>query len=52
MLARSKFAAIAVDAAIGRPMPTAPASIIRRRELRRTAILLVAFAVLLLARFG
>ena len=51
MLARSRFAAIAIDVAIGRPVPTAPASIILRRELRRTVIL-VAFAVLLLARFG
>ena len=52
MLARSRFAAIAIDVAIGRPMPTAPASIILRRELRRTVILLLTFAVLLLARFG
>jgi hypothetical protein len=52
MLARSRFAAIAIDTASGRPTPTAPAPIILRRELRRTIILLVAFGVLLLARFG
>jgi hypothetical protein len=52
MLARSTFEAIEIDAAISRPVATALASIILRRELRRTVILLVIFAVLLLARFG